>query len=62
MRDFILAVALTWCLYNTWLVNHNYKGDKRSNVIDQMTLKILKIHCDRLDKIEKLLRIENDDK
>ena len=52
MRDILLAVALTWCLWLTWDIHHNYKQDKRSNIIDQATLKILKIHCNRLDKIE----------
>lgn len=53
MRDILLAVALAWCLWLTWDMHHNYKQDKRSNVIDQATLKVLKIHCNRLDKIEK---------
>ena len=54
MRDILLAVALTWCAWLTWDMHHNYKQDKRSNIIDQATLKILKIHCNRLDKIEDL--------
>ncbi len=55
MRDIFLAVALVWCLYNTWDMRHNYKQDRRSDVIDKMTLKILKIHCNRLDKLEELV-------
>lgn len=52
MRDILLALALAWCVWLTWDMHHNYKQDKRSNIIDQATLKILKIHCNRLDKIE----------
>lgn len=52
MRDILLALALTWCLWNSWNMHHNYKQDKRSNLIDKMTLQVLKIHCHRLDVLE----------
>lgn len=55
MRDILLALALTWALYNTWDIHHNYKADKRSNLIDKMTLKVLQIHNERLEDIEKQL-------
>lgn len=63
MRDILLAVALAWCLWLTWDMHHNYKQDKRSNVIDKATLKVLKIHCNRLDKVEKQIDqlIEDED-
>lgn len=63
MRDFFTALALIWCLYNTWSLHHNFKQDKRSNILDQITLKVLKIQDKRLDKIEKELKMEkpNDD-
>lgn len=56
MRDILLAVALTWCVWLTWDMRHNYKQDQRSNILDQMTLKVLKIHTERLDKIEQELK------
>lgn len=59
MRDILLALTMCWCLWNTYDLHHNYKQDKRSNLIDKMTLQVLKIHCDRLDKLEK--RIEEKD-
>lgn len=52
MRDILLAVALIWCLWNTWNQHHNFSQDKRGNLIDKMTLKILQIHCKRLDDLE----------
>lgn len=64
MRDIFLALALAWCLWLTWDMHHNYKQDKRSNLIDKATLQVLKIHCNRLDKvttrIEKLENYEDD--
>lgn len=56
MRDILLAAALAWCLWLTWDMHHNYKQDKRSNIIDKATLQVLKIHCNRLDKIENILK------
>ena len=47
MRDFFTALGLIWCLYNTWELRHNFKFDKMSNILDQATLKVLKIHCKR---------------
>lgn len=64
MRDILLAVALAWCLWLTWDMNHNYKQDKRSNVVDKMTLAVLRIHQRRLDYFDKVLGVnsENDSK
>ena len=56
MRDILLAIALTWCLWLTWDMHHNYKQDKRSNIIDKATLKVLKIHCERLDDLENFAK------
>lgn len=61
MRDFFTALALIWCLYNTWELRHNFKFDKMSNILDQATLKVLKVHCKRLDVIEDALGIEHED-
>lgn len=60
MRDILLAVALIWCLYNTWSLHHNFKQDRIANLLDKMTLKILQIHCDRLQRIEDELGIKNE--
>lgn len=60
MRDILLAVALTWCLWLTWDMHHNYKQDKRSNIVDKLTLKILKIHNRRLDYIDEVLGIDSE--
>lgn len=57
MRDILLALALVWCLWNTFDMHHNYKQDKRSNLIDKMTLKVLQIHCSRIDKLESEVKI-----
>lgn len=58
MRDIFTAISLVWCLYNTWELHHNFKQDKRSNILDQMTLKALKIQSNRLDKLEAALKIK----
>lgn len=58
MRDILLAAALTWCLWLTWDIHHNYKQDKRSEIIDKCTVKILRGHEDRITKLEK--RFEDD--
>lgn len=60
MRDILLAVALTWCLWLTWDMHHNYKQDKRSNVVDKLTLGVLQIHNKRLDYIDKKLGINSE--
>lgn len=59
MRDIFLAVALIWCLWNTYDLHHNYKQDKRSEVIDKLTLKILQIHTKRLDHLYEELGMED---
>lgn len=61
MRDILLALTMCWCLWNTYGLHHNYKQDKRSNLIDKMTLQVLKIHCKRLDVIEDALGIEHEE-
>ena len=61
MRDIFLGVAFIWLIWLTYDIQHNYKQDKRSNIIDQATLKILKIHCSRLDKIEAKLKELDDE-
>lgn len=60
MRDILLAIALTWCLWLTWDMHHNYKQDKRSNIIDKATLKVLQIHSKRLEYIDNLLGIDSE--
>lgn len=57
MYNILLAAALTWCLWLTLDMHHNYKQDKQSNVIDKWTLKALKIQNARLERIEKHLGI-----
>lgn len=56
MRDILLAGALTWCLWLTWDIHHNYKQDQRSEIIDKCTLKVLQGHEKRIMKIEKRLK------
>lgn len=60
MRDILLALALTWCLWLTYDLHFNYKQDKRSNIVDKLTLKILKIHSRRLDYIDEILEIDSE--
>lgn len=60
MRDILLALALTWCLWLTYDLYHNHKQDKRSNVVDKLTLKILKIHNRRLDYIDSVLGVDSE--
>lgn len=60
MRDILLAVALAWCLWLTWDMHHNYKQDKRSNVVDKLTLGVLLIHTKRLDYIDSVLNIDSE--
>ena len=57
MYNILLAAALTWCLWLTLDMHHNYKQDKRSNIIDKMTLKVLQIQDARLDRLEKVAGI-----
>lgn len=60
MRDILLALALTWCLWLTYDLYFNHKQDKRSNVVDKLTLKVLKIHSRRLDYIDSILEIDSE--
>lgn len=58
MRDILLAVALTWCLWLTYDLHFNYKQDKIANLLDKMTLRVLQIHTKRLDRIDNVLGLE----
>ena len=58
MRDILLAAALTWCLWLTYDLHFNHKQDQRSNLIDKMTLKVLQIHNNRLQRLEDTLGLE----
>lgn len=58
MRDILLAVALTWCLWLTYDLHFNYKQDKIANLLDKMTLRVLQIHTKRLDRIDNALGLE----
>ena len=58
MRDILLAVALTWCLWLTYDLHFNYKQDKIANLLDKMTLRVLQIHTKRLDRIANVLGLE----
>lgn len=58
MRDILLAAALTWCLWLTYDLHFNHKQDQRSNLIDKMTLKVLQIHSNRLQRLEDALGLE----
>lgn len=58
MRDILLAAALTWCLWLTYDLHFNHKQDQRSNLIDKMTLKVLQIHNNRLQRLEDKLGLE----
>ena len=53
MIAIIIAVLACWCLYNTLLIWHNERQDKRGEILDKSTVKILQIHCNRLDKLEE---------
>ena len=59
MRDILLALALTWNLWLTFDLHYNHKQDKRSQLIDKMTLGAIKIQCRRLDVLENALGIEH---
>ena len=58
MRDILLAAALTWCLWLTYDLHFNHKQDNRSNLIDKMTLRVLKIHSARLERLDKAVGLE----
>ena len=61
MLTFVLCVLGLWCLYNTIAIKLNAHDDKRGEWFDSATVKILKIHCERLDKIEHFIEDLQDD-
>ena len=56
MRDFITAVALVWCLYNTWSLQHNFKQDRLSNSIDKLTTTVMVSYDKRISQLEKEMK------
>lgn len=58
MRDILLALSLTWCLWLTYDLHFNHKQDQRSNLIDKMTLQVLQIHTKRLDRLDKAVGLK----
>lgn len=56
--EIIISVLALWCLYNTLVIKHNYRQDRRGDIIDKSTVKILQIHNKRLDRLEKKLDIK----
>lgn len=58
MREIIINIVALWCLYNTLVIKHNYRQDRRSDNIDKSIVKILQIHNKRLDRLEKKLDIK----
>ena len=63
MRDILLALALIWCLYNTWALHHNFKKDRMANAIDLMTSKVMLSQEKRIDKhdqeIKEIVKVLN---
>lgn len=53
MRDIFTALALMWCLYNTWNIHHNFKQDRIANSIDAITSTVMKLQEKRVSKLEK---------
>ena len=58
MLEVIIAVLGVWCAYNTFIIWHNERQDKRASIIDKCTLRILQIHSDRLDRLDKAVGLE----
>ena len=56
--EIIISVLALWCLYNTLVIKHNYRQDRRGDIIDMSTVKILQIHNKRLDRLEAKLDIK----
>lgn len=56
--EIIISVLALWCLYNTLVIKHNYRQDKRGDIIDKSTVKVLQIHNKRLDRLEAKLDIK----
>lgn len=60
MNIILTALLFTWCTYNTWSIHHNYNRIKTSNKIDNLTHKALELHNLRLQRIEKILKLEEE--
>lgn len=58
MLSIIISVLALWCLYNTLEIWHNARQDKRGDIIDKSTVKVLQIHNKRLDRLEAKLDIK----
>lgn len=57
--EIIISNLALWCLYNTLVIKHNYRQDRRGDIIDKSTVvKILQIHNKRLDRLEAELDIK----
>lgn len=56
--EIIISVLAVWCLYNTLEIRHNARQDKRADIIDKSTVKVLQIHNKRLDRLEAELDIK----
>lgn len=58
MLSIIISVLALWCLYNTLEIWHNARQDKRGDIIDKSTVKVLQIHNKRLERLEAELDIK----
>ena len=58
LMEIIISILALWCLYNTLEIKHNVRQDKRGDIIDKATVKILQIHNKRLDRLEAKLDIK----
>ena len=58
LMEIIISILALWCLYNTLTIKHNYRQDRRGDIIDKSTVKILQIHNKRLDRLEAKLDIK----
>lgn len=56
MRDIFTALALVWCLYNTWSLHHNFKQDRMANTIDKLTGAAMLSHNKRINNLEKEMK------
>ena len=62
MMEIIIAILACWCLWNTLEIKHNYRQDRRGDIIDKSTVRILQIHCQRLDRLEKAMHLNDESK
>ena len=58
LLEIIISILALWCLYNTLAIRYNSRQDRRGDIIDKSTVKILQIHCKRLDRLEEKLDIK----